>query len=189
MFRQLLTGMTLGLCFSSMAFAEPIDDALVIVDNTIDAEQYARAFEGMGELMLGMLQNELSKEGKTISRDAGLVYVGMMTSHMTDALVAQMREPLAKAYVANLTPETLAAYRAFLETDAGREVAATKALIMRESIKIGEDIAVAVATPAVAAAQADIEADNWPAGTLKTTQVELRELFGFPPVSDDPPAR
>ena len=187
--RTAIAAILAGTALTGFAHADPMEDALVIVDNTIDANQYAKAFEGLGDLMLGTLQNELSKEGKKISRSAGQVYVKMLTSHMTDALVDQMREPLAEAYVANVSPETLAAYRAFLETEEGQEIVLTRSIILDESLKIGEDIAGVVAAPAVAAAQADMESGNWPEGTLKTTQSELRDLFLLPEVSDEPPER
>jgi len=43
--------------------------------------------------------------------------------------------------------------------------------------------------PAVAAMQDDMRNENWPAGTLKSTQFELRALFDLPPVSEMPPER
>jgi len=187
--RSVVSALVTGICLCSAASAEPIDDARAIVNMTIDESQFQIMFDSIGDLMLGTLQNELAKEGETLSDDAGRVYVAMLTGHMVNGLSGKMQEPLAEAYVLNLSPETLTAYRAFLETEAGQEVAATQGIIMQESTKIGEQLAAPVATEAVMAAQADMENGNWPKGTLKSTQKELMDLMGLPPVSEDPPAR
>ena len=56
-------------------------------------------------------------------------------------------------------------------------------------LKIGEQVGASIAGPAVAAMQDDMRNENWPAGTLKSTQFELRALFDLPPVSEMPPER
>ncbi|KCZ94334.1 hypothetical protein HJO_03130 [Hyphomonas johnsonii MHS-2] len=171
------------------AFAEPIDDARVIVDKTVTRDQFSAAFTSIAGLMLGNMQNEVAKSGKSLSDDAAAVVVEMLTTQMVDAILERMREPLAKAYVLNLSPEAIAAYRAFLETEAGGEVAAATPQIMLESSKIGEEIGGEIAGEAVRAMVAEMEAGNWPSGTLKSTQAELRDLYVLPEVAEMPAER
>jgi Uncharacterized protein conserved in bacteria (DUF2059) len=184
-----LPAIVLILLFGAPAVADPMEDAYYIVEQTATRDQYEGAFAGMADLMLGNLQNEVAKNGETISDDAADVAIQLLTAHMTDALLEGMREPLAKAYVYNLSPDALEAYRAFLETPEGQEVSMASGALMRESLKIGEQLGARIAGPAVAAMQDDMRNENWPAGTLKSTQFELRALFGLPPVSEMPPER
>ena len=182
--KRLLPAIVLILLFGAPVAADPMEDAYYIVEQTATRDQYEGAFAAMADLMLGNLQNELAKNGETISDDAADVAIQMLTAHMTDALLEGMREPIAKAYVYNLSPDALEAYRAFLETPEGQEISMASAAIMRESLKICEQVG-----PAVAAMQDDMRNENWPAGTLKSTQFELRALFDLPPVSEMPPER
>ncbi len=187
--RSVMATIVASACMCGAAHAEPIDDARAIVELTVDESQFELIFDAMGDLMLSALQNELANSGKAISEDAAKVYVALLTKHMASGLSGKMQEPLAEAYALNLSPDTLAAYRAFLETDAGREVAATQSLILQESTKIGEELAPPVATDAIIATMEDMKAGNWPEGTLKTTQKELWDLLELPPISEEPPAR
>lgn len=164
-----------------------MEDALYIVDHTISRAEYEAAFVGMADLMVGNLQNEFAKGGDSISNTASETVVVMMTRHMTDALLAGMREPLAEAYVYNVSPESLAAYRAFLETPEGQEISSTNGVIALESVKIGEELAESIAIPAVTAMIEDMRDGNYPAGTLKSTQRELERLFLEEEGADTPP--
>lgn len=187
--RHLLSTIALVCLAGFPGHADPMDDALYVVDQTVTRDQFETAFASMSELMVGSFQNEFSKEGKTVSTDAARVLSQLLSSNMVDGLISEMREPLAAAYVENMSAHALADLRAFLETDSGQEFAASTNAIMRESVKIGEELAVTVVGPAVEAMQNDIRNERWPEGTLKSTQAELRELYGLPPVSDMPPER
>jgi hypothetical protein len=181
--------MIAGVCLCGAAFAEPIDDARAIVGITVNEAQFVAVFDGLGDLMLASLQNEFSKQGKTISDDAGRVYVEMLSDNMVEGLTEKMREPLAQAYAANISADALSAYRAFLETEEGLEVAGILPVLVQEGQKIGEQLAPAVAADATRRTLADMEAGTWPDGTLKTTRNELLAMFGAPPISEDPPER
>ncbi|WP_321489496.1 hypothetical protein [uncultured Hyphomonas sp.] len=187
--KRVVSAFVIAGTFWGHAFADPMEDALYIVDTTVNSEQLEIVYAGLGDLMLASLENELAKEGLTITKDAGGVYVKMLTSHMTDAVVEAMREPLAEAYVVNLSPEALAAYRGFLETEAGQEVARNQNTLVKEATKIGENLAVPVATMAVQATKEDMKLGNWPQDTLRTTQNELLTLMNLPPISPAPPER
>ena len=178
-----------GACLCGSAIADPIDDARAITSITVNEAQFVAVFDGLGDLMLDSLQNELAKKGQSISDDAGRVYMKMLTGNMVEGLTEKIREPLAQAYAANLTPEALSAYRAFLETEEGLEVAEMLPVLVLESQKIGEQLAPSVAADATRRTLADMDAGIWPDGTLKTTRNELLAMVGKPPVSDDPPER
>ncbi len=187
--KSLLSTLVIALVAGLPVMADPMDDALYIVDQTLTQDHLEGGFAAVADLMVGNLQNEVAKGGDTISDDAARVVSQMLSQHMIESMMEAMREPLAKAYVYNLSPESLEAYRAFIETPAGQEVIGTSGALLLESYKIGEQVGGQVAGPAVAAMQADIRADRWPEGTLKSTRAELRELFDQPPVSDMPPER
>tara|TARA_R110001606_G_scaffold364453_2_gene518985 strand:- start:44 stop:610 length:567 start_codon:yes stop_codon:yes gene_type:complete len=178
-----------AILLAQVVSAEPIDDARIIVEKTVTRDQFDAAFVAMADLLLGSMQNESAKSGKPLSDDAAQVVVQMLTERMVDGMLEQMREPLAQAYMLNLSPEAISAYRRFLETDEGSEVAAITPTIMLESMKIGQEIGKNIATDAVNAMIADIEADNWPSGTLKSTQAELRSLYSLPSAAEMPPER
>ena len=72
----------------------------------------------------------------------------------------------------------MAAYRAFLETDEGREIAAQIPTMTDEGAAIGEQIGVQIGQSAMVTVLADVGADNWPEGTPTTVQRELKTLFG-----------
>lgn len=171
------------------ASPEPMDDALYIVDAIYTRDQYKIGIDGMADILIGSFENDLQKEGLSISPDAAAVFLQMMSDNMLDMLVEGTRQPLADAYVLNLSPETLSAYRAFLETEEGQEVSANLGALTRESLRVGEMVGAEIAEPAVAGVLANMEDGEWPVGTLKSTQFELRKLFDLPPVSEMPPER
>lgn len=186
--RIALAGLAAALALGAApAQADPMEDALYIVDHTISRTEYEAAFAGMADLMVGNLQNEFAKGGDSISNAASETAVIMMSAQMADALLDGMRRPLAEAYVYNVSPEALAGYRAFLETPAGQEISASNGVIALESVKIGNELAESIAIPAVNAMIEDMRDGNYPAGTLKSTQRELERLFLEQDPADTPP--
>ncbi|HBN92896.1 MAG TPA: hypothetical protein DD397_10060, partial [Hyphomonas sp.] len=82
--KRLLPAIVLILLFGAPVAADPMEDAYYIVEQTATRDQYEGAFAAMADLMLGNLQNELAKNGETISDDAADVAIQMLTAHMTD---------------------------------------------------------------------------------------------------------
>lgn len=162
---------------STFACADPIDDATFIVDSTLTREYFAESLEQVSGLMVGFMQNELRKQGKEMSNDASEVLSDMMLEAMLEGMQAGMRSDMAEAYVLNFSPDTLAAYRAFLETPAGRELASKQGVIVAEAGKIGEEIGGELGLQAVQKITDDLAADRWPEGTLSSTKTEIANLF------------
>ena len=163
-----------------MAVADPVRDAEYIVDKTNTQDMYDAAFEGMADLMLGNMQNELAKSGLSISDAGGATLVEMMVREMSGRMVEEMRVPLVDVYVDQLSPEALRAYKNFLQTEHGAELVAATPVIMAESTRMGETISEGLATEAVTLMLADMESGNWPPDTTETVKNELRTLFALP---------
>ena len=177
------------LACGSIADAEPIDDARAIVDLTVTRDQYESVFAGMADLMLGNLQNEFRGNGQEISEDAAQVAVEMMTQKLVDGMMEYSRDPIAEIYALYYSPKALNDYRAFLETDSGKEIIAKLPAVTAEGTKMGSMIGGQIASNIMESVVEDMRADKWPEGTLMSTKAELRILFDVLPVSEMPAER
>lgn len=159
------------------AVADPKTDAQAIVEATVSEEMMAATFAAMSELVASNLQNEAGKAGKPLSDDAAKAAGDIMVAKMLPYLVEGMRAEMAGAYLYSMSPEALAGFRAFLETPAGVEWANAQAELIRESTKIGKQLAEPVASKAVKDMVEDIKSGKWPVGTLASTKAELQAFF------------
>ena len=172
-----LTVLSAFAAVSHFAFADPIEDARAIVELTETKELYLVAMEALGELMAGNIQNEVRKNGEEMSDAAAQFAAEFVSDIMAEEMTRRVKEPTVLAYVDNFSPEALAAYRQFLETEEGLEVASKIPLMVKEGSVIGEAIGEEVATIAVEKMIVDISEEKWPEGTSSTLKRELRELF------------
>ena len=175
--KSILIPLVVSLATLFPAHAGPEDDARAIVEMTVTKEVFDSAMSAVAELMAGNIQNEVSKSGQTMSDGAARTVTTMMTDAMASQMVGGMSEPMVQAYVDNHSPEALAAYRAFLESAEGREIAAKIPAMTNEGAAIGERIGLQIGQSAMLGVLADVGADNWPEGTSTTVQRELKTLF------------
>ncbi len=158
-------------------FADAREDAAFIVEMTETEEVFNSAMRAIAELMADSIQNDMRKNGVTISNDAAEVVADMLGQSMAELMVDEMQEPMIEAYLATLSPQTLHAYRLFLETDEGRELAQKQNILLNEGMKIGESIGEKVAMQAVGVMQGNIAEGVFPEGTLPSTKKELERIF------------
>jgi hypothetical protein len=175
--RTLIVGVVLFAFAGVSAEAGPREDAQAIVEYTVTEEILEASFEALSELAVGTFQNEAAKSGKILSEDAARVMGAMMFDEMIPLLTEAMRKEMASAYVYTMSPETLADFRAFLETPSGQEWASAQPQLTREATKIGQDIAVPAATEASKRMNVAVAQDVWPAGTLASTKAEIRTFL------------
>ena len=175
--RALIAPVLLFAAAGLSAEAGPREDAQAIVEYTVTEEMLEATFEALSELAVGTFQNEAAKAGKLLSEDAARVLGTMMFDEMIPLLTEAMREKMAPAYVHSMSPETLADFRAFLETPSGQEWAAAQATLTREATKVAETIAVPAAAEASKRMNQDVAEDVWPAGTLASTKAEIRAFL------------
>lgn len=161
----------------AFAIADPQEDARIIAEITQTEETFSAAMDSLSNLMSATIQNEMHKAGKTISPDAARVYAQMLGTSLTEGMMTKMKKPMIDAYIANLSPEALHAYRLFLETDEGREIAATQTVMMQEGVRIGESVGEKVALGAVGRVTVKIADNEWPADTPPAVQAELKQIF------------
>ena len=170
----------LVLAFSILAGsaqADPYEDARRIVELTVTEELFATMMSTMGSLRAGNIQNEFTKIDKEMSDTAADTLAFMISNEMTKEMVQAMIEPMSEAYVANHSPQALAAYRAFLETPEGQEILALSPAMVSEGAIIGEKVGETVATSGGQRVMLSIQEGIWPPGTPKTVQRELKKLF------------
>lgn len=156
------------------AGAGPRDDAQAIVEYTITEDMLRASFEALSELAVGTFQNEAAKSGKLLSEDAARVLGVMMFDEMIPLLTESMRKEMSSAYVHSMSPDTLADFRAFLETPSGQEWAAAQSTLTRETTKVAANIVAPIAREASIRMNKAIANDDWPAGTLASTKAEIR---------------
>jgi len=171
-----ITFLTLA-ALSGFAHADPEDDAKAIVEMTATKEVYASGMSAMADLMAGNIQNEVSKAGETMSDAAAALVASMMSDIMAEEMESRMSGPMAQAYIDNHSPEALAAYRAFLETPEGSEIAKNIPVMTQEGAAIGEQIGAQLGGLAVTKIIEDIQSDSLPEGTSSTLKRELESLF------------
>jgi hypothetical protein len=175
--RHLLVIAAGALFLQIPAQADPRRDAERIIELTMGEEIFAATGDLMAELMVGSIQNAVRQEGGSLSDAAALNLVQLLMDEMLPILDAGISERSVDIYLDTLTPDTIAAYRAFLETPAGQEVVAQTGTIMRESEKLGGEIANESIQTVLQAVEARIEANEWPEGTLPSSKKEIRTIF------------
>ena len=166
--------MAMPICVSAQ---DNINDAQYVVDQLISEELFQAAMQSTANLMAGSLQNEVSKQGKELSDNGAAILSDWMASYMASSMVMLMREDLVKVYEANFSPETLAAYRAFLQTPAGQDIAKAQTLLVKEGEAIGLKYGERVAIDAINKISMSIKADTWPEDTPTVIKEELALLF------------
>ncbi|WP_084418351.1 DUF2059 domain-containing protein [Henriciella litoralis] len=159
------------------AHADPRNDAERIVELTMGEDIFAATGDLMAELMVGSIQNAVRQEGGSLSDAAATNLVELLMNEMLPVLEKGMNERSVDIYLDTLSPDTLAVYRAFLETPAGLEVIEQTGTIMKESEKLGGEIANENIQTILKAVEARIEADDWPEGTLPSSKKEIRAIF------------
>ena len=159
------------------AQADPRSDAERIVELIMSEETFAATGDMMAGLMVGSIQNAVRQEGGSLSDAAANNLAEITVDEMMPILEESMKARSADIYLDTLSPDTLAAYRAFLETPAGVEVIAQTGMIMRESEKLGGEIANESIKTVLDGVEARIEANDWPEGTLPSSKKEIRAIF------------
>ena len=159
------------------AHADPEDDAKAIVEMTATKEVFASGMDAMADLMAGNIQNEVNKTGQSMSDAAATLVASMMSEIMAEEMESRMSGPMIQAYIDNHSPEALAAYRAFLQSPEGTEVAKKIPVMTQAGAVIGEQIGVQLGGIAVAQIVQDVQSDNLPAGTSQELKNELKALF------------
>ncbi len=168
----------IGLSLSP-SYADPIDDARIIADAQLEPETLRANISSAGEILVGYLKNGFAEEGLTISEEAAAVFFEMFMDSLLEVMIETAREPLAEAYMLNISPDSLAAYSAFLQTPAGQEVIGSQAVMVAEMANILERASMQLAEPAMEVVLDEMAQQNFPDGTLKSTEHELKTLFGL----------
>nr|WP_070959745.1 DUF2059 domain-containing protein [Hyphomonas sp. Mor2] len=170
---------SLGVSLSSLttASAGPIEDANYIADATFSEEYLGAIMDAMANLMASSITGELARSGITLSVDASQTLVALMMPTLIEGMKDGMRDEIAGVYLDNVSPESLAAYRAFLESAAGVELINSMPEIATVSSQVGERLGHDLGLEAAAEMIQRIQSGDFPAGTSKATRDELVALF------------
>ena len=166
-----------GLAFALSAAADTREDAEYIANALFHDAVIDEMFGAVSDMMVPMMIGEMQRNGVELSESGSRALSAMMMDSIVALGRTSFKEMYADVYEEKVSPESLAAFRAFLETDAGRELSIAQPIIVRESSLRGEQIGFIIATNAMDNIVADIEAGRWPEGTTRSAQQELRELF------------
>ena len=165
------------LTATPVTFADPESDARYIVDATLTREYLTVVMGAMADMMSGNMTAELARNGVNISPDASDTMVKMMLPPMLDMMLEGMGDELAQVYLNEMSPESLQAYRAFLETPAGREVISSLPAISAASADVGERLGASMGMHAANEMMANIKSGNYPEGTSESVKSELSALL------------
>ncbi|MFN7055559.1 DUF2059 domain-containing protein [Hyphomonas sp.] len=158
-------------------WADPAADAQVIVNMTVTEDVMAASFAAMADLIVSSFEGQAPKAGNELSPEAARFISEMMIAEMLPLLVTELRHEMARAYITTLSPESMSAFRQFLETPAGTEWAEAQGDLLRAASLIGQEVAEPVAIDAVNVMISNILAGKFPDGTPEAVQAEVRGLF------------
>jgi len=176
--RAILASVLAFTALSPVAIADPRADAQVIVDMTVTEEVITATFAALSELVVGSIQNETARAGRPLSNDAAQTLGNMMMAEMAPLLVSEMRAKMGEVYLSTLSPEAIAELRQFFETPAGTEWAEAQPDFLRESTRLGQELAEPVAGQAVVAMIEAVLSGEFPEGTPAEIWSELKAQFG-----------
>lgn len=123
-----------------VASADPREDAAYIAsqiqsDDVLDAQM-----EAVGDLMVPLILDEFRKSGVELSRQSTIMFSEIFLEEMSKVFKEGMREAYATAALKNSTPEVLADFRTFLESESGQEWAAVQGPLLRDLTKLAETV-------------------------------------------------
>lgn len=170
---------SLGLSFSCMttAQADPVEDATYIVDASLSEEYLTAIMGAMADLMASSITGEMAKTGVTLSEDASQTIVALMMPSLIQGMKDGLGDEIVEVYLDNVSSESLAAYRAFLETPAGEELMSALPEITTVSAQVGERLGYDLGIAAAGDMVQRIQAGDFPAGTSEATREELIAVF------------
>jgi len=173
-----IASMSVALSGFAVASAEPVEDAQYIVDATLSDEYLGAMMGAMADLMAMSIAGEMAKSGVSLSDDASETIVALMLPPMIDGMKVGLRDGLVEVYVDTVSAESLAAYRAFLETQAGGELMAALPEITTVSAQVGERVGNELGMIAATQMIQSIQSGAFPPGTSQATRDELTAVFG-----------
>lgn len=176
-FGNWIAGACLAVAVSMPACADPREDAEYVAGALFGEAVVDEMFGALSEMMVPLMMGEMQRNGIELTEAGSSVLSEMLLSSMLKRLGSSVTDMYADIYEETLSAEDLAAYRAFLETSAGRAIAKAQPRIVHEANIRGEQLGMNVALSAMDDIQADIAADNWPVGTSSAVKTELRQLF------------
>lgn len=162
-----------SLSYIMMAQAEPIDDARYIVDASLSEEYLSSVMDAMAKIMAACITGEMAKNGVMLSEEASATIVKLMKPSLIQGMRDGLRDDLVDVHLDLISPESLAAYRAFLETPAGAEIMSALPELTMVSSQIGEQLGFELGMAAADDMVIRIRAGDFPDGTSKATQEEL----------------
>ncbi|MEL6725105.1 MAG: DUF2059 domain-containing protein [Pseudomonadota bacterium] len=170
---------SLGVSLSSMttAFADPVEDANYIVDVSLSDEYLSSVMGAMADLMASGIIGEMAKSGITLSDEASQTIVALMMPSLIQGMKEGLRDEIVDVYLDTLSPESLAAYRTFLETPAGIELIDALPEIADVSAQAGERLGFDLGVTAANEMAQRIQSGDFPPGTSEATRNELRQVF------------
>lgn len=163
--------------WSGPAAASPEADATAIAEYTMTDELFAVQMEGVAGLVADSIVGEFRRAGTSLSDESAQVLTAMFLPLLAAGMGTDMRAGSADALVQLASPEALAAYRAFLETPEGQEIAAIIPAYSRAQIVLGEQVGAGLGESTVQAAVAEMQADRFPIGTSPAVKAELKRVF------------
>ena len=163
--------------FMQPALADPLDDATYIVEQTVSDEYVTEIMSSMAELMAAGIVGELSQQGHRLSNDAADTIVELMMPTLVSGMSDEMRAGTVEIYREHMSPESLAAYRKFLESPAGQETIVLLPVLARAGAALGEEIGPVVGQQAAMEMFRRISSGQWPDGTSGRVKAELKGLM------------
>lgn len=120
----------------STAFADPLEDAQYIVDQTVTKEIFEGTFVALGPVLTSAIQNDLRAQGITLPNPER--FMELFISEFIDEFTESMRVQSVSIYLDQFNAEELEAIAAFYRSDAGQSLVAATPEIMLQSSAIGE---------------------------------------------------
>ena len=136
------------------------------------------ALNEMHELMAAQAQKAARDLGKELSNSAADYFVELILREATPAMVSDLKSETVKLYVETYSPQSLHAYRVFLETPEGDEIAAKQADLMKELFATGEIIGEKAGLLAAQKIVDNIQNDIWPVEGDDNVKAELKAWIG-----------
>lgn len=152
----------------------PEEEARRIYELVRAEEASLIALNEMHELMAAQAQKAARDAGRELSNSAADYFVELLLREATKEMVSDLKTETVRLYVETYSPQSLHAYRVFLESPEGGEIAAKQADLMRELFAIGETIGEKAGVLAAQKIVDNIRNDIWPVQGEDAVKAELR---------------
>ena len=164
----------------------PEEEARRIYDLTRAEEVMRLSLVEMDTLMVANAQKAARDQGRELNDEAAQYFVDLIMSEAAAMMFDDIKSETIRLYVETYSPESLRAYRIFLESSEGSQIAEKQSELTQQLFEVGKVAGERAGVVAGQKVAKNISNDIWPVEGSEAAKAALRAWFGASQESSTP---